>query len=272
MPLLDTVHGDLVDFTVGFVKFCPPQKPTEMVLGGSGTLVSAGGVRAILTAGHVISNLPNSGLVGLILPTRFGNQRHQTKIDMALVKKIIIAQGFDESEGPDIGLLVLPDADLARFSNRKNFFNLSKRREKMLKNPHPATRGAWVLCGMVAEWTSNLPEERGIKYGKGFRGLCGPVVLTRERQKGRFDYFSVQVANNDSYEGPDNFGGCSGGGLWQLIMREKEDGSLVIDESILVGVAFYQSGWENNLNNIECHGRKSIYKAVIKTLESLSTD
>ena len=104
--MLETVRGDLTDSTVGFVKFLPLQKPTDMVLAGSGTLVSAGGVRAILTAEHVISNLPNSGPIGLIVPTRQGPMRHRTIIYMEHVRKIPIAKGRDDSKGPDIGLLI----------------------------------------------------------------------------------------------------------------------------------------------------------------------
>jgi hypothetical protein len=272
MPMLETVRADLVDSTVGFVNFHPAHEPTEIVLAGSGTLVSAGGFRAILTAAHVISNLPDSGPVGLILPTRFGPHRHQTKIEMQTVRKIIIARGTDEDKGPDIGLLILPSADLARFSDRKIFSNLSKRRKKMLHDPHPAIRGAWVLCGMVGEWTTNLPKERGYEHGKGFNGLCSPVALVNERQETDFDYFSIQAANNESYEGPESFGGCSGGGLWHLIIREREDKTLFIDEMLLAGVAFYQSGWIDGRNTIECHGRKSIYGTVVETLEKLKAN
>ena len=99
MPLLETVRGDLTDFTVGFVKFLPLQKPNSIVLAGSGTLISVGGVRAILTAQHVISNLPDSGPVGLITPTRHGPIRHRTFVDMERVQKIPIAKGKTDSKG-----------------------------------------------------------------------------------------------------------------------------------------------------------------------------
>lgn len=267
MPMLETVRGDLTDSTVGFVKFLPLQKPTDMVLAGSGTLVSAGGVRAILTAEHVISNLPNSGPIGLIVPTRQGPMRHRTIIYMEHVRKIPIAKGRDDSKGPDIGLLIPALTYWDLLPSGKIFYNLSKRRERMLNDPPPTDKGAWALCGMVAEWTGELPKEKGYEHGKSFNGMCGPVVLANQRQEGGFDYFSVQVAYNESYEGPESFGGCSGGGLWHLLIKERSDGSLEIFDSLLAGVAFYQSAKENDRKTIECHGRRSIYETVVNEFE-----
>ena len=270
--MLETVRGDLTDSAVGFVKFLPQNKPTEMALAGSGTLISVGGVRAILTAQHVISNLPNSGPIGLITPTRHGPIRHRTVVDMERVRKIPIAKGTDDSQGPDLGLLILSASDWAQLPSGKIFFNLSKRSEKMLNDPPPTIKGAWVLCGMVAEWTSDLPKEKGYEKGKCFLGLCSPVALSNQRQAAGFDYMSIQVEYNETYEGPESFEGCSGGGLWHLLIKESQDGSLEIFNSILAGVAFYQSAKEGARKTIECHGRRSIYGVVVEHLESLSKD
>jgi hypothetical protein len=186
---------------------------------------------------------------------------------MERVQKIPIAKGTNDSQGPDLGLLILSASDWGLMPSGKIFYNLSKRCEKMLNDPPPDDKGAWVLCGMVAERTSDLPKERGYEHGKSFNGMCGPVVLANQRQEGGFDYFSVQVAYNESYEGPESFEGCSGGGLWHLLIKERHDGSLEIFDSLLVGVAFYQSAKENDRKTIECHGRQSIYRAVVKELE-----
>ena len=125
---------------------------------------------------------------------------------------------------------------------------------------------------MVGEWTNNPPPNRTLpEHRKGFHGLCMPVLLTSEQQRGDYDYYSFQVENNETYEGPESFGGCSGGGVWHLTVNEQEDGSLAIRESLLAGVAFYQSWWKGARNTIECHGRKSIYGKVIETLEGLAT-
>jgi hypothetical protein len=271
MPLIETVLGDITDISVGFSKIVPSQNPAEVQLAGSGTLVSAGGVRAILTAAHVVSNLPDSGDVGLIAPLRGGGYHAPVIIDMQHVQKILVAKGSDDSQGPDLGLLILSSADWSLLPTGKTFFNLSRRRDKMMNDPHPPLRGIWVICGMVGEWTNNPPKGRLSEHKKGFHGLCMPVVLTKERDQGDFDYLSVQVENNDTYEGPESFGGCSGGGLWRVLIYEGDNGALETGELLLSGVAFYQSWWEGGRNTIECHGRKSIYGKVIETLVSLSS-
>lgn len=271
MPLLASVHGDLTDFSVGFSKAVPAEKPTTVTLAGSGTLVSAGGVRAILTAQHVISKLPDSGDVGLIVPTRQQGYHHPVIIDLDHARKIPIAKGADDSRGPDLGLLVLSAADWSLFPTGKTFFNLSKRCEMMLNAPHAPLRGIWVICGLVGEWTNNPPPNRRLpEHQTGFHGLAMPVAMTKERKEADFDYFSVQVAKNETYEGPESFGGCSGGGLWHLIVQEDDKGSLAISESLLSGVLFHQSWWENGRNTLECHGRTSLYGKVVEVLEKLA--
>jgi hypothetical protein len=272
MPLLATAQGDLIDFTVGFAKCVPPVNPVEVTLAGSGTLVCAGGVRAILTAEHVLSHLPDSGNVGLIAPTRQQGHHPPVIINMEHVRKIPIARrGADESQGPDIGLLLLSPAHWSLLPTGKPFFNLSKRRDLMLNAPHAPQRGIWVICGMVGEWTNNPPQKHRLpEQRQGFHGLCMPVLLKRERQQAVFDYVCVQVGKNEADKAPESFGGCSGGGVWHLVIYEKEDGSLVVGESLLSGVIFYEWYWEDGRATIVCHGRRSIYGKVVDTLEGFA--
>lgn len=273
MPLARNAFEDITDYSVGFIK-CLPQKPNEMVLAGSGTLVSANGIKAILTAQHVLTNLPNSGHIGLLTPMRFGSRIHRLTVDMQCVQRIPIAKGDDDSQGPDLGLLVLAPTDWSRLPTGKIFYNLSKRQDLILNKPPEENRGAWVLCGMVAERTGDLSDEDEKRYSKGksFQGICINAVPKGHREGQEFDYISVQVEYNESYEGPESFGGCSGGGLWHLLVAEKPDGSLQIFTSILAGVAFYQSAKDGLRKTIECHGRRSIYGKVIETIEHLASD
>jgi hypothetical protein len=273
MPLAKNAFDDITDYSVGFIKSLP-QEPNEAVLAGSGTLVSVNGVRAILTAQHVLANLPKSGHIGLLTPMRFGSRIHRLTIDMQHVRKISIAKGDDDSQGPDLGLLVLAATDWSKLPTGKIFYNLSKRQDLILNKPPEENRGAWVLCGMVAERTDDLSNEDKKRYGKGksFQGICINAVPTGHRDGPDFDYISVQVEYNESYEGPKSFGGCSGGGLWHLLVAEKPDGSLEIFTSILAGVAFYQSAKDGLRKTIVCHGRRSIYGKVIKAIKDFAGD
>jgi hypothetical protein len=275
MPLTKEFCADCTDFMVGFARRAPQTRDEKGVvnaeLAGSGTLVTAGGIRAILTAAHVLSILPDDDSIGLILPTRHssGQVRHLTTIDMRIAQKITIARGSDDAQGPDLGLLLLSDIDWSRFPSGKIFFNLSKRQENMMTQAHGVLRGVWCICGMVDEWTKQPSQANPGNPGT-FAGLFMPTIVTGERDDGMFDYISVQAANNSSYQGPQSFGGCSGGGLWQGIVYETGEKSLEIRETLLSGVAFYQSWRENGRNTITCHGRKSIYGPVIDKLTKLA--
>jgi hypothetical protein len=150
----------------------------------------------------------------------------------------------------------------------KVFYNLSMRRDRMLNNPPPLNENsALILCGMVGEWTKDVLPDRGFERAKHFRGLCDPVVFAGRREEGGFDYLSAEVKYDSAYEGPKSFGGCSGGGLWQAILKN-QDGGIGIEELLFAGVPFYESGNEDGRGLIECHGRMSIYKAVVEALAS----
>lgn len=264
MPLAKNAFEDLTDYSVGFIKALP-NDPIEAVLAGSGTLVSVNGFRAILTAHHVLTNLPNTGHVGLLTPMRFGSRIHRLTIDMQYVQKVLIAKGQDDPQGPDLGMLVLAPTDWARLPSGKIFYDLSRRQELLATHPPEENRGVWVLFGMVAERTADLSEEDKKRYGKGksFQGICITAAPSGQRQDQEFDYRSIQVEYNATYEGPECFGGCSGGGLWHLLVAEKPDGSLEIFTLILSGVAFYQSAKDGLRKTIECHGPKTIDGKVI---------
>ena len=266
LPLLEIASEDLSDYTIGFVKFQLEANPVDAVLAGSGTLVSAHGVPSILTAEHVISNLPNKGQVGLVALTRFGPQLHRSTIYMEHVRRISIARGSEDSKGPDLGLLVLSPIDARDLGSRKLFYNLSMRRDRMLTGPPPADKGAWVLCGMADEWTEDVPPPKGYERVKMFRGLCGAGELCGERIEGAFDYLSFEVKYDEDYEGPRRYKGFSGGGLWQLLL-ENCNGSMKVNEKILSGVAFHESPLVEDRRIIECHGRRSVYEAVVHALE-----
>jgi hypothetical protein len=204
LPLLERVQSDFLDFTTGFVKPYtvrtrlsagkPDREHFDAALGGSGTLVSAAGIRGILTADHVLSEFPAGEPFGLIVLTRTG--RNARKIIADGIGRIPIARGTDESKGPDLGLLVLSPSDAADLEAAgKVFYNLSLRRSRMLNEPPPLQKGcAWVLCGMVGERTKELRPESVFQIAKEFRGLYGPAVLAGHREEAGFDYLSVEVS------------------------------------------------------------------------------
>ena len=82
---------------------------------------------------------------------------------------------------------------------------------------------------MVGERTKELRPERRFQIAKEFRGLYGPTVLAGHREEAGFDYLSVEVSYDGDYAGPNSFKGCSGGSLWQVLLKER-DGAVVVDD------------------------------------------
>lgn len=64
--LREEIAKYISDFMVGFVKLRDNDFDQEAELGGSGTLVQIDDVYGILTAYHVLKNLPDTGDIGLI--------------------------------------------------------------------------------------------------------------------------------------------------------------------------------------------------------------
>ena len=266
LPLLEAARGDLLDYAVGFVKI--PQGGADALLAGSGTLVSASGVYCILTAAHVITELPKSGPLGLILSNRIERPFHRLDVDMQLAEKKVIARGREDANGPDLGLLILSSTDVRRIeATGKSFYNLSKRRDCLIADPPPLnTDSRLVLSGFVDEWTRNAAPERDFLWVKIFQGLFALAGLTGQRREGEFDYLSLRVDCDEAYKGPQSFKGCSGGGVWQPVLGKRGDRLEV--EWLFVGVAFYESSIEGNRRSIECHGRKSIYEIAVREINS----
>ncbi len=145
------------------------------------------------------------------------------------------------------------------------FHNLDKRKNKILAEPSADKIGPWIMCGLVGEMTENAAPLAGMSTAKAFKGLCGPVVVTRARHDEKFDYFSVEVNFGKARGLPESYGGCSGSGLWRLALGEK-NGILTVEEIYLGGIAYYESAPHCDSKFIECHGCKSIYENVVATL------
>lgn len=208
---------EIADFSVSFVNLSRNQDRETANLGGSGTLVYAGGKHAILTADHVLDNLPTRGEVGLTLSSVYRPILHRFSFYMEDSRKITIARGIEGSEGPegpDLGIVIISEVTANRIEdNNKIFYNLEKRRNRIIQNPSFLSTGIWYLCGMPVEWTEELPEQGMFKPVMVFRGACGEVNIPTEEVRGAFDYLYLDIEISESYKGPISFNGVSGGGL-----------------------------------------------------------
>jgi hypothetical protein len=151
----------------------------------------------------------------------------------------------------------------------QTFYNLDKRRDRMLKGDS-VTEYGWALFGMVHERTIDA-DTKGTKFTR-VKGFCGNVGLGTkpiERAQEQFDYLDFVALYNEKYEGPESYQGTSGGGLWQLEYRDI-DGKIDVTEALLSGVAYFESARPADTRTIYCHGRRSIYEHVLRCNEVMA--
>jgi hypothetical protein len=265
---LKEIETELSRFSVGFVKLVDRHGKEDMFHAGSGTMVQIHDRFGILTADHVLQNLTSSQ-VGVILPSLGPKAPHRIIINLSNAQKLHIGPATNSASGPDLGICMLHAHDVAKLETWSAFYNLAKRRESMLMNPRDLKAGGWFLCGAPDEWTTEAEPDRAFTKIKSFRGFCGAAVVTTERITSEFDYLDVDIAPKGKYEGPLNFEGVSGGGLWQVVIEEQE-GQIRIVEYLLSGVAFYQLFESGLPRTIVCHGRRSIYESLFRKLPHAS--
>jgi hypothetical protein len=270
MSIVEMVAPDLTDLTVGFVKAIEKSKGDyDGILAGSGVLVTGNGRHAILTADHVCKNLPDVGPVGLVMLTRHGMVDHQFILDMEHVQKVSVGSSNESSTGPDLALIALPQSVVGRIRVTKFFHNLNKRKPRMIAEPGADKIGPWVMCGLVGEMTQEGQPLTGLSRAIAFKGLCGPVIATRTRQEGSFDYFSAEVNFGKSRGLPESYGGCSGCGMWRLVIGENS-GGFFVEDTCLGGIAYYESAPHGDRLNVECHGINSIYENALNALSNIA--
>jgi len=245
-------------YSVGFVRVLGNED--DAVVAGSGTLVAVGSRRAILTADHVLQQIPASGKVWLVLCREGWSTLHRFELNATVLKKITIGKASHSAGGPDIGLLMLPPPEAARVAAKQTFYNLEKRRERALADSTIDPFG-WALFGMVHEKTIDAGPHGVFTRVKGFNGSVGFGAKPIERKDDAFDYLDFVALYNEHYSGPESYEGTSGGGLWQLQYREL-DGKIMVSEALLSGVAYYESARKADTRTIFCHGRRSIYEHV----------
>lgn len=266
--LFEEIKGKLSHYVVGFVRIRENESFEDADLIGSGTLVESDGVYGILTANHVIEALTETGVIGLILSSVLFPAEHRYTLRVGHLKMVPVVRRptYCESEGPDLGVVVLPSTYLGTIKARKSFYNLSSSRDEILTTPLANNIGIWFLCGSPSELTTEEDPRGGFGRVKRFYGLFGAGGVQKGYTSGKYDYleFYVRCGKNQL---PESYGGISGGGLWQVPIQRSPDGKLKAKEPILSGVAFYQSSMANHMRSIKCHGRKSIYKVMYDVMK-----
>lgn len=277
--LLESEAQALSVYNIGFIV---PEKVRDTIegrLGGSGTLVTIGGVDGILTAAHVVRPFQNHRRIGLILSCypRIGS--HEFTFDTHLCRvNEFHAQPDLPAEGPDLAFLALPPDTISTLKAKKSFYNLTKRRDMILDRPPPRDYGWWAIWGIADEWTTDEPawDAPPNTKTKGFHGrLLARLFPYDWRTSEPFDYFKFDAPYGDNSGGPESLAGYSGGSVWQLLVAPDGYGKLKVVTRQLMGIPFYQSDLLSRggkaIREVTCHGPESIYRTLIEHVRQQST-
>ena len=265
--LLEAAAEKVAAFQVAFIRFLGDNEEDDAELAGSGTLVVVSeGRHGILTADHVIKNLPRKGNIGFLLEMSQNPIVARFVVDAENLELVTVGAASYTAAGPDLGLVLLPESTVGRIGAfNKVFYNLSKRQKMMLESPPAINRGFWALSGVIHQWTTDLVPERRFTRVKGFRGFCGAGVITPPVTRGDFDYLTFETRFGESYGGPQNYEGVSGGGIWHVMINVRDDKADVAD-CLLAGVVFYQESVTGGID-LSCHGPRSVYEHAMVPLK-----
>ena len=76
-----------------------------LTLGGSGALRNFGGRKGILTAAHVLENLPKIGEIGIMRFLKSRDESQQLRLDMSLCPQVYAPGRVSQGELPDLCFL-----------------------------------------------------------------------------------------------------------------------------------------------------------------------
>jgi hypothetical protein len=97
---------------------------------GSGNLIDIAGHKGILTAKHVSDCLKDSNKIGLVIMP----DTHIHEIDTKYIEIINVQGASLESKNLDLSVIIIPDNLLGTLRAYKSFYNLSIRRDDILRN------------------------------------------------------------------------------------------------------------------------------------------
>jgi hypothetical protein len=257
---IDTACDYIAQYTVALNRVFRRNGNQDSQLVGTGTLVNVEGLDCILTADHVLEVFRESDELSLMSSFKGEPRGHQFLLSHLGIHRI--ARGSSVEAGPDVGLIVLPQQSIGALRSEKVFYNVSKRAERFAGTYLPCDYGFWFNCGLVGETEKILPPLPNILSMKGYEGLCGASANPSESDDGVFDYLEVRVDYGGRTDLPSTFGGMSGGGLWQVLLRRTSNGNIEPEDYILSGLAFFQTEVEHQTRRLRCHGRKTVYDCV----------
>ncbi|MFL6439341.1 MAG: hypothetical protein ACJ71Q_17325 [Terriglobales bacterium] len=222
-------------------------------LAGSGSLVTAGGLHGILTAAHVWEEVIKKAVkVGI---TRTDNIDHQYLMDVAAIVATVWKPTAPEDwseHGPDLAFLRIPAVCVGEIQASQVFEHL---------DAPPKMLG---VEGLECWFALGTPGELGV-----FTQVHASVEIRGEPVNpeyisGAVDYYEFET-DTSSPGRPKSLGGCSGGGLWRVVVYSSPVTGKVDWAQRFKGVVFWEFPEKDGRRTIRCHGERSIAALVEKT-------
>ncbi len=241
--------------TIGFVR--PQGKQVTAI--GSGTCVSFGGLRGILTADHVPNDFRDNEELGLLqFPVR-DDQFQSIRIPRGFLDEVRVGfQPYDEL-GPDLAFVRLPAPFSGTVEANSSFFDFQKQAEMAFKSAPADTDSFDAIAGVIEIWREG-PVVRGNLGTTVIRGLAniGAATPLPHGREG-FDRLLFTPTPEEGFVLPRTYGATSGGGLMRVFV---EKGTKNLVELRLLGPAYYETDLKNGMRNLICHGPRSVYERL----------
>jgi hypothetical protein len=231
---------------------------------GSGTFVTIGGRRGIMTAAHVLDAVPTDGLTYLARV----NTRHvqHIAVEATSANRLNIGGPDFTDEGPDLGFMLLSPEVASSLAASCNFYDLSPK--GIPTSFPPGTEGFDAVAGLVEELTTERIDPTGSFQVTHLSPRLEIGLEVSAIEASGFDYISIRPEYSNASAAPTTYGGMSGGALWRATAKLGDDGFQHLDKKWIRGVAYFETAPERGLRTLRCHGTDSIYKKLWKKIQS----
>ena len=228
----DAVLNKVKHFTIGFGRAgdTPAAK-------GSGVLIKQGELYGILTCAHVNDHLRELNQpVGLVRLNR-GLAGQAGILNMNEVVSYRVGEEPWTAGTLDLAFIHLPAHLVGNIAKDSVFLDIERNYTKPEPDPCSSLVRTHSVFGLVEEFTGATTRDKGMAT-TALKGVLTPGTL--------LDLFAVNptlecFADNFA-DLPGSFGGTSGGGLWRVYLRQREDGGFEVIHYRLIGIASREEG------------------------------
>jgi hypothetical protein len=223
----DAVLDKVKHFSIGFGR--AGDTPTAK---GTGALIKHGELHGILTCAYVDKLLRElKQPVGLVRLNR-GLAQQSGTLDMDEVFSYAAGEQPWTKGDDDISFIHLPPHLVGDIAKDCVFVHA----EKNFSKPQPDDRSSLIqahsVFGLVEQFTGATTRQNGMATTL-LRGvLTSGVLRDCEALTATLECFKENLPDL-----PDSFGGTSGGGLWRVYVRKRDDGSFEAVHHRLIGIA-----------------------------------